>query len=171
MTEINATPATLPEWCAVARNVWADLGAPIVSEDDPRYAELRDAVPFPLTAHSPEELGELYFEKFANLPECPLPAPVWAVSGRVTVNFWPSFNVEFSGPDHKDGDESAQVDQVGELFADAHTDPTGEQHLPGDLLMSAPGIYVPEHRDNLTAEGAEALARVLTLAAADLRRA
>ncbi len=173
MNDNNATATlTLDEWCATVRDMHAAMGAPIESEDDPRFVELLASLPVLTTdKHTAGELGDMYFEQFATVPTPPLPVPVWAESVKVSTSIYPAVLVEFVGPLHTDGSETARVEQGGELFAEVDSDRDGAVHLPGDFVTAGPSIYLSERLDDLDAGRAESLARVLVLAAADLRRA
>lgn len=172
MTVNNATGITLDDWCAQVRQLWADLATPIESPDDPRYAELQSQVPFDIAVLSPADLGEAYFEKCVPLAAPPITQPAWLESVTVRATAYPEIEIEWLGQLFTDGDMTARAMKLFTVWADAAEYASENNRIAGDRTDPAPEVDTGSHTlDDLTADRAESLSRVLMLAAADLRRA
>jgi hypothetical protein len=175
LNTLTIDPARLEQWCAEVRAIRAEIGRPIVGDDDPRLEVIR-SYPGHREGYSPEELGDLYFTFVEHEPpELPISLPAWVAVVEVETFGWPDIIVRFWGRNWGGDKFEVRVELVLEVLVDArpprdHEEPLeGVSTVPGTFLFHPPTVSVlwPEFA-NLTEDDATVLGAGMIVAAEEL---
>lgn len=163
----NNNGTELRAWASNVCALRNDLGRPIESPEDTRWAAWHDRPAYADIEHDPAdavEYGRDYFDSVALktiVPSPPIDAPVWCDSTQIETE-WPRVIVWHRGKVREAGGAWVQLEQYTAITCEADSgDLPGDVYVEGPTVQIGGGIGAASFREEVSIETAQRLIAAL----------